>query len=638
MLLGLTLILILGVSAQWLAWRTRLPSILLLLLFGFLAGPVALWVTNPELLQRFIPAGYVPDHPIYLNPAELLGESLLLTLVSLAVGVILFEGGLTLNLREIHGVRKVVRNMVTVGALVTWVIASLAAWWLLELTPAISILLGAVLIVTGPTVIGPLLRHVRPTGAVGSVLKWEGIVIDPIGALAAVLVFEAILAGLNFTSGNAAGTAWAFGKGALLTSVTGTVVGAASAWVLILCLKRYWIPDHLQIPITLALVGLAFAGSDAIYHESGLFATTVMGIVLANQKQVHIRHIIDFKEVLTVLLIATLFIVLSSRLELAYFKLVTWRSMMFLAVLIFIARPLAVWASTLGSKLTIADRIFLCWMAPRGIVAASVASVFSLRLAEELPGTVVGDQAALLVPYTFMVIIATVAVYGLTTAGLATRLKLAKPGQAGFLIAGAGPLARAIGKQLNDDGYDVLLVDTNFANAQAARLAGLPTLTANILSGQVSERIALSGIGRLLAITPNDQINALAVLQYIKLFGRTHCFQLARNESSRKTADTDRDLQGRVLFSKDHTYSEVMSRLNAGAVVKKTKITKEFSFEQFKSRHPDGFAPLWIINETGGLILCTDDKPPILKAGQTIVTLVVSKQDAPKPETVTAPA
>ncbi len=612
--MALALILFLGVGAQWLAWRLRLPSILLLLLFGFLAGPVAHAVT-PHWFGR----------TYSLDPAALFGEELLLALVSLAVGLILFEGGLTLNWREISSVRSVVRNLVTVGAGVTWVIAAVAAHYLLGLIWPVAILLGAVLIVTGPTVIGPLLRHVRPTGSVGSVLKWEGIVIDPIGAMAAVLTFEAILGGLGRASpDDAAGAAnvaiqgvGGFLRGAALTGGVGIGIGVVAAVLLVVALRRFWIPDYLQTPMTFMLVAGAFVASNAVVPESGLFTTTVMGVVLANQQKAHVRHIVEFKETLTVLLIAALFIVLSSRLELSAFSEMGWGAAGFVAVLVLIARPAAVYASTWGSKLTHAERLFLSWMAPRGIVAAAVASVFGLSLSSAgVPG------ANLLVPYTFLTIIATVALYGLTAAFVAARLGLAKAASTGFLIAGAHPLARMIATALAEEELPVMVADTNHGNIQAARLAGLPTTQGNVLSGQVQERIELTGIGRLIAMTPNDEVNSLAALQYAKHFGRSNVFQLDRpTDKKRKKGEVDEELNGRVLFGEGLGFRDLLARVDGGSVVRKTRLSKEFTFEHFAEQNGPDFVPLFLIGETGDVQTFTADKPLTPKAGQTLISL-----------------
>ena len=375
-LIGLASVLLLGVGAQWLAWRLRLPSILLLLVLGFLAGPIT----------------------GFLHPDEIFGEALF-PIVSLSVAIILFEGGLTLRLSELPAVGKPMGLLISVGALITWAVAAVAAHYIVGMTWSLSVLLGAILIVTGPTVIGPLLRQIRPTGNVGTILKWEGILIDPVGAVLAVLVFEAILEG-EFGQGQAAG---AILGGVVETLLIGVALSFLGAAILIIFLRRYWIPDYLQNSVSLMVALSLFALSNVLHPESGLLTVTLMGVLLANQKWVTVKHIVEFKENLQVLLIGGLFILLSSRLDLQSLLAMGWREFAFLAVLIFIARPLSVFASTMGSNFENRSRIFLSWMAPRGIVAASVASLFAFEL------SVAGVEGAeQLVSMTFLVIIGTV--------------------------------------------------------------------------------------------------------------------------------------------------------------------------------------------------------------------------------------
>ena len=620
---GLTLVLTLGVAAQWLAWRLKVPSILLLLTFGFLAGPVAFWAST-EVLGL--------SEPAFLNIDAIFAEEVLLALVGLAVGLILFEGGLTLTFGEIRGVRNAVLSLVTIGALVTWIISSLAARYVLDLPWGVAMVLGAILVVTGPTVIGPLLRFVRPTGSVGKVLKWEGIVIDPIGALLAVLVFEAVVAGGGMRS---TATISTFLGNAALASVIGSTLGLLAAWVYVQMLKRFLIPDHLQVPLALGFAAASFTASNAVVSEAGLFATTIMGIALANQKKVKVGHVVEFKEVLVVLMIALLFIALSARLTFADLAEVNWlRFAGFIAVLVLIARPLAIFASTLGplgGKVGLKDKIFLSWMAPRGIVAAAIASVFGLALTRE---GVAG--AELLTPYVFLTIVTTVALYGLTAVWVARRLDIANPDNAGFLIAGAGPVARQIGKALQDEKVEVLLVDLNYSNIQQARLAGLPTIVANVLGPQVHERIELTGIGRLLAMTPNNEVNSLAAVQYGRHFGRSNVFQLsphsprtqakarAKGDAVSKKTQVSEELSGRVAFAGGPTFDRLDDLFDAGAQVRRTRLSKEFTYDDWKTRHgiDDGRAiVLFIVDDTGSVRVTTPEAPVQPKAGQSIIAL-----------------
>ncbi|MCA9300913.1 MAG: cation:proton antiporter, partial [Phycisphaerales bacterium] len=497
-LFGLALVVILGVGAQWLAWRVRVPSILLLLAFGFAVGPI--WT----LLS--------PSKAPLLDPDKLLGVDLLQAVVAISVALILYEGGLTLQLSEISRSKRVVRNLVLIGALVTWVLSALFAWMIFGVEEKIAVLFGAVLVVTGPTVIGPLLNHVRPVGDVGAVLKWEGIVIDPIGALLAVLVYEGMF--------HASGAGDALSDTIIsvaLTLVVGGGLGFASAWVLAAMLKRYWIPDFLQNPISIMLVMMAFTASNGIQEESGLAAATVMGIVLGNQRGADVRHVIEFKENLRVLLISSLFIVLGARLQLEDIRnnVPLGPVIGFLVVLIVVIRPLAVAASTIKSGLSFRERVFVAWMAPRGIVAAAVASVFAIKL--ESSGVSGGEK---LVPLTFAVIIGTVVTYGISAGFVANRLGIADQNPQGLLIAGAQPWARSLAKVISRHGIRTVLIDSNRQNVYHARLDGIDTHFGNILADQGMDSIELVGIGRLLALTPNEEVNALACKRFERLFGR----------------------------------------------------------------------------------------------------------------------
>ena len=400
-----------GLAAQLLAWKIKVPSILMLLIAGFILGPVT---------------GLV-------SPDTLAGD-LLMPAVSLAVAIILFEGGLSLKFSEIKQTGPVVWRLVTLGAAVTMVLVAIATRYTLGWSWGTSFLLGSIFTVTGPTVIAPLLRHVRPSKQVGSVLKWEGIVIDPIGAMLALIVFEIVAAG------GLTGDSVPFIHAVLISLKVigiGGIIGLIGAGILYFAMKRYWIPDYLQSPVTLALTVGAFALSDYLQHEAGLVAVTAMGIALANQRSVKTAHILEFKENLRVLLISVLFIVLAARLSREQLDQVPWAASVALLFILLFIRPIGVYLSTIGSPLTSKERAFLGGIAPRGIVAAAVASVFADRLTEAgIPG------AEQLVPVTFFLIVGTVAIYGLGAAPLARALKVSSAEPQGVLFAGATPLIR----------------------------------------------------------------------------------------------------------------------------------------------------------------------------------------------------
>jgi len=471
-LLDITVVILLGIGAQWLAWRFRLPSILLLLVVGFLAGPVL----------------------GFLDPQALQGDWLF-AFVSLSIGIILFEGGLSLRLDELREVGTAVLNLITIGVLVTWGLSAVATHFILGFNVELAVLIGAILIVTGPTVVMPLLRHVRPKGRVNTIAKWEGITIDPVGAILAVLTLETLLL-LNDPQRAAADASAAVehvivGLGLEIFVALG--VSVAASMLLIFILYRRMVPDFLRNPVTLMIVVVAFVVSNVLQHESGLLTTTLMGIAVANQPYVSVNRIVEFKENLQVLLIGSLFVLLSARLELSALNYIDTRVLVFLGLLVVLVRPLAVLLSSIGTNLEWEEKAFLSWMAPRGIVAAAVASLFAYQLRSVYPDAIDG-----MVPVIFAVIVGTVAIYGLTAAPLAQWLGLAEPNPNGLLFVGAAPWVRTVATRVQEIGFSVMLVDNNPDHVAAARSEGLPAHQSNALSESALDDIDLSGLGRLL--------------------------------------------------------------------------------------------------------------------------------------------
>ncbi|PAP79796.1 hypothetical protein B1759_15230 [Rubrivirga sp. SAORIC476] len=576
-LVTIAAVVVLGIGAQWLAWRTKFPSILLLLGFGFLAGPVT---------------GFLPQ--------DALQGEWLFPFVSLAVGIILFEGGLTLRFDEFREVGKSVVNLITIGVLVTGVLATIGAHYLAGFSWEVAVVLGALLTVTGPTVVLPLLRHVRPAGRVGTIAKWEGITIDPIGAILAVLVLETVIL-LNEPAevAGAHGSVWgALAQGIAFEIVVGVGVAVLAAVLLVFLLHRRLVPDWLQNPVALMVVVAAFAISNTLQEEAGLLEATLLGIIMANQPYVSVRRIVEFKEDLRVLLISLLFIILSARLDRSAFEIMLAPGpLLFLAVLMLVVRPLAVWLSSLGTGLNWREQAFLSWLAPRGIVAAAVASLFSFRLEEFFPA-----EAGRIVPIVFLVIVGTVAVYGLTISPLARWLGLALPDPQGVLFIGAQGWVRRVAKALDGLGIPVLLIDANARNVRQAKKAGLPAQRANILAEGVIDDLDLSGIGRLLAVTPNDEVNALAALHFGEVFESDEVYQLPMRADGPKSPATEipRHLRGRPLFATDATFTALDERLNAGASIHVIHITDTRTLAALRDEvetddGEEGLIPLFLV-------------------------------------------
>ena len=596
-LVGIALTIVLGIGAQWLGWRARLPAILLLLIVGFIAGPVT--------------------H--VLEPDKVFG-GLLFPIVSFAVAIILFEGGLTLRLDHLPQVGAVLWRLLSIGVLASWVVGTLGAYYIVGLKSwDLSLLLGAILTVTGPTVIGPLLRHVRPTSKVASILNWEGIVIDPIGAVLAVIVFEAILPGHSEQSG------WQFialsiGK----TLLFGGGVGLVAAGALASLLRRFWIPDELQNPAVLAFVAGAFAFSNHLQAESGLVAVTLMGVVLANQKWIAVGHIVEFKENLRVLLISGLFILLAARLDFKDFQQIGWGAIGFLALMVFVGRPLGVYLSTIGTKITWPERLFLMWMAPRGIVAAAVASIFALRL---IDAKVEGAES--IVPVTVVIIVGTVALYGLTASFVAKKLGIAKPAPTGVMIVGANDWARKIAEALKKAGISVFMVDTDLNNIAAAKMAGFAAQHTSIMSKVAHEAAAEGEYGRLIALTRNDEVNALACMNYIELFGRANVFQLSfKRAGHARHESVGPNQRGRMIFDRGTSWSQLNEAFARGATVKATKLSSEFTYEDLRDRYGLYAIPMFLITAKGELCVFAIDSQIEPAESDTIITLIPGEKAA----------
>jgi NhaP-type Na+/H+ or K+/H+ antiporter len=594
-LFGVALILILGVGAQWLAWQTRLPSILLLLLAGFLAGPV-FGVIDPAVLQGK-----------WVYP-----------FVSISIGIILFEGGLNLRLSELREEGGPILNLITIGVLVTWVLGASAVYLIEDFGVGLSLLTGAILVVTGPTVVMPLLREIRPKGRVGAVAKWEGITIDPVGAMLAVLVLEVLL--LLNEPGNASASALDATlhvvQGIGLALGASVVIGGVAAAIIVYTLRRRLVPGYLHNPLTLTLVVVAFVGAEAVQHEAGLLTTTLMGLALANQSYVPVNRITEFKENLQVLLLGVLFIVLSARLDLATFEYVGGRTALLIGVLILVVRPLAVALSCVGTTLSWREQAFLGWLAPRGIVAAAVASLFAFDLQGIYP-----EAAEALVPVVFMVIVGTVAVYGLTIPYVAHALELADPNPQGVLFVGADTWVQRIAETLQNLGVTVQLIDSNPDHVERARERGLDAERGDVLSEDVLEDLDLNGIGRLLITIPNDEVASLAALHLSEIFDVNDIFQLpARSTREHAEGEVPDHLKGHLLFGGTTSCERIRDCFDHDHEVFVIEVDGNLSRDAVRERYgPEAF-PMFLVRD-GRLIVLSEERSKQPRAGDRVVLL-----------------
>lgn len=589
----------LGIAAQWLAWYLKQPSILFLLLIGIIVGPI-LGIFDPDLV---------------------LGE-LMFPFISLGVAIILFEGSLTLEFDEIKQHGTVVQMLVSVGVVITIAIVALSTYLLFDIDPLIALLFGALVCVTGPTVIMPLLRSVRPNKTISNILKWEGIIIDPIGAIAVVLIYEYII------SGGEASSILLFAKIVVLASA----IGMAGAWALAFLMRRNMIPEFLRNVFTLAFVLLLFSISNHLEHESGLLTVTVMGVALANWPKFPRDTILEFNESLTILLISVLFIILAARVELADLMSVGVAGLVLLAIVMFVARPLSVWASAIGSNLKTNEKLMISWIGPRGIVAAAISSLFAIRLQEyDIQGV------ELLVPLVFMVIIGTVMIQGLGAKMVANFLGVREPETNGILVVGSNPVALMVATSLKDHGFDVVIAHNNYTNIAKARMSGLRTYFGNPVSDHADHHLDLIGIGHLFAMSIDKELNTLSEIHYRHEFGEQKIFRLKfSDEKAKSERDTKQaNFHSQWLFGKDVTYTKLASMLSKKAKIKITNITDSYSFEQYKADNKQ-FVPLYTLDKEGHLNVFTDKFDGTVPRDRKLVALVVEDEVQPKTVDVTA--
>lgn len=576
---------VLSLACQWIGWKMRLPAILPLLLCGLIMGPV-LGVLDPD---------------------ELFGD-LLFPIISLGVAVILFEGALTLNFKEIKEHGRMVTHLVSIGALVTWLCIGGATHLLLGFSWTMAMLFGALVVVTGPTVIVPMLRSVKPKSQLASILRWEGIIIDPIGALLAVLVFEYIAVAADPT------THMIYALGYMLG--LGLGVGASAGYFVGQILRQNLLPHYLKNTAVLTIMLGVFVGSNLLQEESGLLSVTVMGIFLANMRGVDIADIIEFKETLTVLLISALFILLAARLDSHALLSLGWEGVGLLAVVMFIARPLSVWCCGIGTSLSRADKWFLSWMAPRGIVAAAVSSLFAIKL--EGLGV---EGAGLIVPLVFLIIIGTVVIQSLTAGLWARYLGVNAGSSEGLLIFGAAQFSRELAKVLKSKQVSVILADNNWNNIRLARMDNIPVYFGNPASEHATNFLDMTGIGRLLVISPYRQLNPLVSFHYQDLLGSEKVYGLSNTEeTSARHQLSESYLKRLCLFGESVSYAKLASLMSKGAVIKSTNITDNFSFDDFCTRYGDSAMPLIYLE--GAKVHIFTASTPQLSSGIELISLL----------------
>ena len=512
-------IIILGILAQWVAWKFKIPAILPLILIGLLVGPIA-----AEFLSE---DGTKWIEPIWNGEKGLFPGDGLYYFVSLAISIILFEGGLTLKRDEIKNVGPVISKLITVGSTITFLGAGIAAHYLFDLGWELSFLFSGLIIVTGPTVITPILRNIPLKKDVSAVLKWEGILIDPIGALVAVLVFEFISVGGD--SGFTKTAFTEFGKIILF----GTSFGFTFAHALTFIINKKLVPHYLLNVVSLSTVLLVFVESEIFAHESGLLAVVVMGMVLGNGKLKSLKELLYFKESLSVLLISILFILLSANINIDDLMLLyNWETAVLFAIVVFVIRPLAVFVSTYKSKLKTNEKLFISWVGPRGIVAAGIASLFGSKLLKQ--GV---EGAEYITPLVFMIVLGTVLLNATTARVFAKIVGVFLKTSEGVLIVGASSASRLIASYLKKNGRRVVLIDSNPNHIKRAETMDLEAIEASVYDDGLSENIELNDVGYLMSLTGSSVINEYVINKFSKQFGEQGTFRLISSEEMKNSND-----------------------------------------------------------------------------------------------------
>lgn len=585
--LVIALVGVLGIGAQWVAWRTGWPAIVLMLAAGFLAGPV-LGVMDPEAAFGDM-----------LEP-----------MISIGVALILFEGGLSLDFREFKKYGGGVWRLVIFGVPLGWLFGSLAGYYVAGLVWPVAILFAGILVVTGPTVVIPLLRQSAVQQRPAALLKWEAIVNDPFGALCAVIAYE------YFRSTAATGgTAYdVIPEIAIAAGISG-LIGFAAAWIIAWSFPRGFVPEYLKVPVLLVAVIGTFVLCNKIEHEAGLLAVTVMGIALANMHVSSLRSIHPFKQNIAVLLVSGIFILLSASLDLGQLRQFEWQFGLFLLALLFVVRPATVLISLLFSDVPWNERLFLAWIAPRGIVLVAICGLFALRL-EELGYA----DGTILIGLSFAVVVTTIVAHGFTIDLVAKLLKVKGATQPGIVIVGATQWTIALARQMHELGTPVMLVDSSWQKLKPARAAGLPTYHGEILNEATEHNLDMTPYQVLIAATDNEAYNTLVCSEFAPEIGTDRVYQLGQGAEHDDHRAIPSSLRGRSLFHSGFGVDDVQQRQMEGWEFRRTKLSEKFTVEDARETLPEAASMLLLVEPDGDLRFFTHAAAPEPEPGDTIIS------------------
>jgi NhaP-type Na+/H+ or K+/H+ antiporter len=570
-IVGLVTIVVFGVGAQWVGRRLGFPSLLLLLPAGLLAGDVF---------------GLV-------EPEELFGDTLF-PLVTLLVALLLFQSGLKLRLSELpRDARGPVFRLVGIGGAITFLGASLAVLVVVGVDSDLAFLVGAIIVVSGPTVVGPLLDVVRPRQPTGSVLNWEGTFLDPVGATLGVVVLNLVLA-----SGRG-GVHPVLQMSARLA--VGILVGLAAAALLVFVMSRFLLTDNMEAAVSLLFAVAAFGVADVLLSEAGLFATVTLGFVAANQRVVPTARSKGFGETLEVIIIGTLFILLGALVEVDALREHAWRILGVVAVLVLLVRPLSVAVALVRSKLAGRDRALIAGMDPRGIVAASTAAQFSATLSDS------GFDSDFILPVVFGVILGTGIVYGLGAAPLARGLGVSLPAPRGVGLIGDAPWLADLARKLQDCGVSVLLVTSGDQDAATPGTDPVPRISMKDSEEQISSALKDAGLAQVLIASPSSPLLSVVAALFVERLGRRHVWLLPGPQSTGIDSHIATHATAHP-FARGTTRTDVEQRVAHGATV------------EVVDRIDEDMLPLVAVKPDGAVDLEVADRTP--GSEETIIALV----------------
>ena len=595
--LAVSLIIFLGVFSQWLAWKISKPAIVIMSLAGLIVGP-------------------------FLNiivPSQVLGDSIYKSIISISVALILFEGSLSLDFKEITDTKMTIKRIVVFGALISWILGSLSAYFLAGLSITTSLVIGALLIVTGPTVIIALLRQAKLDSKVSTILKWEGILVDPMGAILAVLSFEA--AEVFASSSVSPGILVKFGIGVLIAVAIGGLVGIGTGRAL----QKNYFPEYLKSAIVLCLVLGTFSLSESITHETGLLAVTVMGVILANMHISSIEQVKHFNENISILLTSSVFVMLTSSLSRSILvDIFQLKIILFVLSMLFIVRPLSIWLSTIGTDLNIKEKTLIGWIAPRGIVALTVTGYFSNLLVEE------GHQdAELLLALTFALVIVTVIAHGFSIQPLAKKLGLAHDGKPGLVIVGSNPFSVALAKFLKDWDVPSLIVDYSGKNLENVINTDIETYQGEILYEVANYNLDLVIYKKMLLNTPIPLYNILVSNEFVSRFEHTSSICIINVLGDKVRSDFKELQKIGVPRLGDYraTYLSLIRLVEDGYDFAATQITEELTEEEYYRLMDYRRINIFTMTESGDIEFFTTEHKPRISSGDYIVSLTPPSPD-----------